>query len=784
MSECHERLGQFFDALTACPAEQPDRLARLAGMCQPAIDALVERQEFIEAARQAQGLVKNLERAAEDTADVTARRAEASSLRAAVLATGRQHFSHLAQQTAPAGQPAAYDYWSRFEEEAVELARAAQRAEDSGDRYRAHRLFRQAGLFGEAVRVLLVDTTPEGLSSRAEASADGGDPAGAARLYEQAGQPEKAARLFEQAGEFTAAARCCAGTSAMRPSNRLGWPLACSGPAPWRTSSTCASRPSSARAGALRPSISCAGCSRPRLARCRRTWPLLPEPPSTILAPRDGAPSRSVSRPGSPEPVPKWTSSRYAGIWGLDLGTTTCSAALYDTRARQPVLCPWKGRDQFASTLSLDEQGNELIGLAGEETFGHDLTGHISASSERWGLRRSIASAIRSYRPEEVAARLIGHARSLVEGFLAARVLERVGELAAAELGEVHDDWLHWAGQHHDLRLPRPRVVVTIPAYFLNNQKHATRDACRIAGVEVVRLLHEPTAACMAVGRERRLTGRVVVVDLGAGTLDVSFLEVSEGIYDVRQVLGNNQYGGKDFDSVISGALAARLQKHQGIDVPDKGLPRRRLEVAAEYLKIELSTQQHSDFLLRLVRGRQGRAAGTEPRRAGNHPRRATEHSAPDLCRVQDFAEGPAAIPGAGWRPDAVAPGLPRGGRGLRHGARTGVNDPPPAAACGGASRPPCSMASWRRFSSLDVTPLPLGIRAFDQQDREHFSMLIDRNTTIPVSRLRGSIPLTTTTNRPWTSRSSRDDSTIRRRSDTSSFKAFGRRRRGSHRSR
>src|SRR5262249_23882451 len=112
-------------------------------------------------------------------------------------------------------------------------------------------------------------------------------------------------------------------------------------------------------------------------------------------------------------------------------------------------------------------------------------------------------------------------------------------------------------------------------------------------------LLHEPTAARMAIGRERRLTGRVVVVDLGAGTLDVSFLDVSDGVYDVKQVLGNNHYGGKDFDVVICQALAARLRQDKGIDVPATGLTRRRLEVAAEYLKIELSTQPHSDFLLR-----------------------------------------------------------------------------------------------------------------------------------------------------------------------------------------
>ena len=170
VSECYERLGQFFEALEACPAEQAERLVQLAGMCQPGIDALVEQTAFLEAARQSQGIVQKLDRAAPAAPALASCQTGATSLRAAVLAAGRQHFSHLAQRANPGEQPSAYDAWSRFEEAAGELQRAAQRAVDAGDRYRAHRLFRQAGLFGEAVRVLEVETTPDGLASRAEAS--------------------------------------------------------------------------------------------------------------------------------------------------------------------------------------------------------------------------------------------------------------------------------------------------------------------------------------------------------------------------------------------------------------------------------------------------------------------------------------------------------------------------------------------------------------------------------------------------------------------------------------
>jgi molecular chaperone DnaK len=733
VSECHERLGQFFEAMAACPAEQAERLARLAGVCQTAVDALVERQDFLEAARQAQELIKNLDRTVEATAAVTARRAEAASLRVGVLAAGRQHFSHLAQRTAAAHQAAVYSTWSRFEEEAGELARAAQRAEDAGDRYRANRVFRQAGRFGDAVRVQQSDSTPEGLKSRAAASAEGGDLLGAARLYEQAGELEEAARLFEQAGDCAAAARCLRrhlGDEAIE-SPQL---VACL-----------------RKTGALEDLVQL--CIQAIDRKGRRTQAVdqlrrlldtdeAPLPPDLAATAREvfyrlGARGRRVFE----ERAQAWVvqaraevDKRYAGIWALDLGTTTCSAAIYDTQTRQPVLCPWKGRDQFASTLSFDEQGNELVGLAGEEIFAHGLFRHISASKRKIGTDGVYRVGDRSYRPEEVAARLICHARGLVEGFLAARVRQRVGELAGAELGEVPDEWLDWAGQHHDLRLARPRVVVTIPAYFLNNQKHATRDACRIAGVEVVRLLHEPTAACMAVGRERRLAGRVVVVDLGAGTLDVSLLEVGEGLYEVKQVLGNNQYGGKDFDAIISQALADRLRQQQGIDVPDSGLPRRRLEVAAEYLKIELSTQQHGDFLLRsFVDGKDVRlelsraeleAMLAEPLRTLRDTCTEFKKSLKDRPQYLVLVGGPMLSPLVCRQVEEVL-GM----------ARTGVNDPRTAVACGAALQAAVLDGKLAEILLLDVTPLPLGIRAFDQQDKEHFSMLIDRNTTIPVER-------------------------------------------------
>ena len=731
-SECHERLGQPHEALAVCPAEQGERLVRLAGACLPLIDALVERHEFQEAARRTREVMTHLGRAAESTPALAERRAEAATLQAGVLAAGRHHFSRQAQQTVETAP--IYLAWSRFEEQAGELARAAGRAEDSGDRYRAHQLYRQAGQFGDAVRVLEVDATPRGLISRAEARADGGDLTGAARLYEEAEQLDKAAQLFHQAGEFAAAARCLRGhlgDNAIEDP-RLEEFLLRSGAIEELAGICIAAVQDKGR------STRAAGVLRRLLDQDRFVLPAAGATAARAALETMGMKGRRAFE----ERVQAWVAQaraevdrRYAGIWGFDLGTTTCSAALYDTQTQQPVLCPWKGNSQFSSTLSVDEQGNELVGLAGEEIYSRGLIGHISAAKRKMGTGAVYRIRDRTYRPEEVAARLIGHARSIVEAFLMAQVRERISELARAALGESPpEDWLHWAEQHHDLRLSRPRAVVTIPAYFTNNQKHGTRDACTIAGIELQRLLHEPTAACLFAARNRRLSGRVVVVDLGAGTLDVSGLDVGEGVHEVEQVLGNNQYGGKDFDAVITTALQERLRQREGIEVGQSGQARQRLEIAAECLKVALSSQEHAHFVL------YGFADGRDVRLELSQSDLAAMLSGQLETLRQTCQEFRAALKS---RPDRLvlvggpmlSPLVCRQIEEVFGMKKTAVDDPRTAVACGAALQGAVLDGKLSEIVLIDVTPLPLGIRVFNDKDKEEFSILVERNQTIPVER-------------------------------------------------
>jgi molecular chaperone DnaK len=730
VSECHERLGEFFDAFAACPTDQPDRLAHLAAVCQPEIDALVERREFVIAARQVQGLLTRLTDADPATASVSARRSEVAGQRDALVIAGRAHFGTLVKRAEPGGDQAVREAWSRFEEAAGEWAAAARRAQEAGDVYRAYRLYHRSGQFGDADRVLRGDGTVEGLNARAIAREAGADLAGAALLYEEAGQWEQAVDLFMRAGEFAAAARALVR---------------------WRADDAIEdSRYADClrRTGDLEELVRrCLVAVDRRGAETRAVDELRRLVADPALPPVRRAEARATLEAQDAEArrpfeirAQAWveqaraeTDRRFAGIWGLDLGTTTCAAAIYDSQTRQVVLCPWKGQVQFASTLSLDRRGNEVIGLIGEEILASWVVGHIEGAKRRIGTSTVYRIRDRSYRPEEVAARLIRYARGMVESFLAAQVRERVGELARVELGELRDEWLSWADLHHDLRLDRPRVVLTIPAYFMNNQKHATRDACRIAGVEVVRLIHEPTAACITAARERTITGRVVVVDLGAGTLDLSLLEVDDALYDVQKVMGDNHFGGKDLDAAVRQEIAARLER-QGIAVPKAGVSRRRLEIAAEHLKVALSGQIHVQYEMRGFADRKDVRLELERSDlaailAGplSTLRRACTEFHASLAEKPDhlvLVGGPMLSPLVREMVEDVF--------GLR---RIALPDPRTAAACGAALQAAVLDGKLKELLLLDVTPLSLGVRVVDEKEREELSVIVEGNTHIPVER-------------------------------------------------
>jgi molecular chaperone DnaK len=426
---------------------------------------------------------------------------------------------------------------------------------------------------------------------------------------------------------------------------------------------------------------------------------------------------------------------RFAGIWALDLGTSTSVAAIYDGAARRAVPCPWKGNPSFPSTLSVDRSGAELVGLSGDELLAARLVGHVVGAKRLLGTATTCEVGERRYRPEEVVARLVRHGRELVEAHLAGKVRERVAELAGAAGATVRAGWLDDLEKRHDLRLPRPRALLTIPASFRNNQKHATRDACRIAGVQLVRLVHEPTAACVAATWGRRASGRVVVVDLGAGTLDVACIEADEVLHVVERVVGDSRYGGSDLDEVITRALVERLAQ-RGVEVPEHGPARHRVVVAAERLRIALSGQERADLLLRdLVEGHDVELAltGAELAVLLAAPLDELRRVCRDLLGERDerpaglvLLGGPMLAPPVRAVVEGVFDGLPR----------VPVRDAATAVATGAALQ--AAALDQRRVDVLltDVTPLPVSLRA-PRGGAEQFAEVIAGHTHLPATASR-----------------------------------------------
>lgn len=248
-------------------------------------------------------------------------------------------------------------------------------------------------------------------------------------------------------------------------------------------------------------------------------------------------------------------------IIGIDLGTSNSAAAVL--RGGRPVIIPSAegmsiGGKAFPSYVALTADGQMLVGEPARRQATANPEGTVTAFKRKMGRRETIVLRGRDYSPEQLSAFL----------------LQKIKRDAEAFLGE-----------------PVQKAVVTVPAYFDDNQRSATKDACRIAGLEVIRLVNEPTAASLAYGLDRLSEElRIAVIDLGGGTLDVTIMEFGKGVFEVKATSGDTQLGGTDMNQNIYEYLANHFREQSGIDIRGDEKAEARLLEAAEIAKIELST--------------------------------------------------------------------------------------------------------------------------------------------------------------------------------------------------
>jgi len=241
-------------------------------------------------------------------------------------------------------------------------------------------------------------------------------------------------------------------------------------------------------------------------------------------------------------------------IVGIDLGTTFSLVAV--VARGQPRIIADQGERLFPSVVGFSPQGELLVGTPAANQYVVEPENTVRSIKRRMGTGQTVTLAGRAYTPPEISAFIL-------------RTLKQVAE---RDLGE-----------------PVERAVITVPAYFADAARQATRDAGEIAGLAVERIINEPTAAALAYGLERDVDQKVAVYDLGGGTFDVSIVELSQGVVEVRASHGNTRLGGDDFDQLIVDHLAGRFQEQHGIDLRQDRRALARLVRAAERAKIALS---------------------------------------------------------------------------------------------------------------------------------------------------------------------------------------------------